>query len=272
MRTFMRAAVTLVAALAAAITSVSAAGGATSTYLGKSTGGVGFVDQYGNAQYFSYSAFDYGTTGDKGTAEYTNFSVAQPGTHIWVPSTFNLGFGLGIDPTIVATYNMTTDPTSLVALAPNAVRFAGTGSTPGWNATFTGTLSGTALTMAITEINASDSTETYAMTLNGTVDPVTGAATGTWSDNYGTGRTGTFAVTDIGYEAFHNVNAVTSAAVGTPFTFTYMISSGPAVGLTIPVAVTDESTPAVAPAPHDTLVLNGRPETLLNGNLNVFPR
>lgn len=266
MRGFKRAALLLAAASTAVFATFGVASAGPPNALGKSTGSVGFVDKYNNAQYISFSAFDYGLTGDKGSVAYTNFSVAQPGTGIWVPGDFRMGFAVGIDPTIQATYAQHT--TALVPLGLTSVGFQGTGSVTGWNSSFTGTISGSAFNMQMTEINAADATDTYQLIATGTVDLVTGAVTGTWSDNYNTGRTGTFVIADVGYEAFHYANApVISAAVGTPFTFTYRIPTGPAAGLAIPVAVTDLSTPAV---PLDQLVLNGLQETLLSGNLNVF--
>lgn len=270
MRTFGRIALTLAAASTAALASFGVASAGAPTSLGKSTGGVGFVDLAGNAQYLSYSAFDYGATGDKGSVEYTNFSVALPGTGIWAPDDFSMVFN--VDGGGSGTYAQ--DVTGLVALGPSAVGFQGAGTASGWNSAFKGTITGSTFAMSMTEINAVDNTETYQLNANGTVDLVTGAVAGTWSDNYGGVRTGTFTIADVGYEAFHYANApVTTAAVGTPFTFTYRIPSGPYQGTLIPVAVQDRSTPAV-PLDNtvlpDTLMLNGAPETLLNGNLNVF--
>jgi hypothetical protein len=230
----------------------------------------GSVELSGPVQYVSFDAF--ASSPVKGSVSYTNFEYAAPGSGVWVPESFNLGFGLGSDPTVVATHAMTVtsfDPTS-----PTSLRFAGTGdSGVGWISTFTGTISGSAFTLQMTEINAGNPTETYALTGSGTIAP-DGSLTGTWSDNYGGGRTGTFVSADIGFEALHYVAPVDHVTVtSSDAYFDFTIPTGPLTGVHVFVHVNDGGSPG---AGHDTWGHGTSPGSFTNytveaGNLTVFP-
>ena len=213
-------------------------------------------------QYLSYDAFQSNPV--KGSVSYTNFTVAWPGTGVWVPTTFNMGFAVDPSTTTAATYAMTV--ASITATSPTSLRFAGTGTTTGWNASFTGTISGGSFAMSMTEINAANSSETYDLLANGTIASNGSISGGTWSDNYGTGRTGTFVVDDIGFEAYHYTAAVTSTSVTSPHaTFSYV---HPFLGSTITVNVHDGGSPG---AGNDTLTFVGIGTfAIVGGNLNVF--
>lgn len=233
----------------------------------------GSVELSGPVQYASFDAF--ASSPVKGSVSYTNFEYAAPGSGVWVPESFDLGFGLGADPTVVVTHAMTVtsfDPTS-----PTAVRFAGTGDGGGggaWISTFTGTISGSTFTLQMTEINAVDPTETYALTGSGTIAP-DGSLTGTWSDNYGGGRTGTFVSADIGFEAFHYVAPVDHVTVTAPDAyFDFTIPAGvPNAGIHVYVHVNDGGSSG---AGHDTWGHGTSPGSFTDytveaGNLTVFP-
>jgi hypothetical protein len=171
-----------------------------------------------------------------------------------------------------ATYAMTVE--SFEPTSPTSVRFAGTGdSGVGWISTFTGTVGGGQFDLAMTEINASDPTETYQLTAEGAIAS-DGSVAGTWADNYGSGRTGTFSISSIGHEVFSYVAPVSSVSVsGSAADFSYTIPSGsPLAGTVVYVHVTDGGSPG---AGNDTWSHGTSPGglggyTIVGGNLTVF--
>lgn len=242
----------------------------------------GSVLMSGASQPTQYATFDaFASNPVKGNFSYTNFDPSAAslgvGSGVWVPTNFNLGFAVDPSTSVGATYAMTT--VSFTPTSPTSVMFSGTGAvTPGasWLATFTGTVSSSTFTMAMTEINASNTAETYALFATGLVAP-DGSVSGTWYDNYGLGRTGTFVIDLIGYEAFHYsvpVAQVTSISGHTAI-FSFVIAGTGSVwdGTTIFVKVFDGGTPG---AGHDTIgfsVNSGGPftnYTISGGNLTVF--
>jgi hypothetical protein len=228
----------------------------------KTTGSVGLSNP---TQYISFSAFQSAPV--KGSVSYTNFEVAAEGSGVWVPGDFSMGFAVAPDTTIAGTYAMTV--TSFTPTSPTSVTFAGTGDCGcGWISTFTGTISGDSFSLSMTEINAGNPAETYAMTASGTISG-TGSVAGVWSDNYGLGRTGTFAIADIGDEAFHYVAPVETASVTPPTaTFSYHIPAGVLyAGTLVSVSVSDGGSPG---AGNDTLGFNGGAYPIVSGNLTVF--
>lgn len=235
----------------------------------------GSVTLAGNTpKYLSYDAFQ--TSPVKGSVSYTDFdySTNVAGSGVWAPEGFNMGFGVTPDPTIVATYAQSI--TSWTPTSATSIAFTGDGATTGWLSNFQGTISGSAFSLSMTEINAVDSNETYALTATGTVAS-NGSVTGTWSDNYGSGRTGNFVIDDVGHEVLHYVAPVAHVAVaGQDANFDYVIpnapSSGDLAGVPVYIHVHDGGSSG---AGNDTLDLSTTPTplypyTITSGNLTVF--
>lgn len=237
----------------------------------KTTGSVLMTAAGQPTQYAEFNAFASNPV--KGNISYTNFDPAAAslgvGSGVWVPTNFNFVPG--------ATYAMTT--TSFTPTSPTSVTFSGTGAvSPGasWLATFTGSVSLSSFNLAMTEINASNPSETYALYATGVVAP-DGSVSGTWYDNYPPGRTGTFVVDELGYEAFHYSVPVAgvSSISGHTALFSYVIDGTGSVldGTTIYVRAFDGGSPG---AGHDTLgfslTLAGPygNQTISGGNLSVF--
>lgn len=264
MRKTSKIGVTIVVTVAASVLSVGTAAAGPKP-APKTTGSVALSNP---TQYLSYDAF--ATAPAKGSVNYTNFDFPVDGTGAWVPDAFSATFtvdGSGDQGTYAMSVSDWT-PTS-----PTAVNFSGTGTGPApWISTFTGAISGNALTLTMTEINGSNPAETYALTASGVIGS-DGSVTGTWSDNYGTGRTGTFTIADIGHEVFHYVAPVTSASVtGQDADFAWVIPIAPLAGTTVYTHVHDGGTPGVG---NDTVSFGTSPGSLLNypltgGNLTVF--
>ena len=239
--------------------------GATATQAKPVPKTTGSVELSSPMQYMSFDAFESNPV--KGSVRYTNFEYAVPGTGVWVPDSFAMGFGVDPSTDVVATYAMTVD--SFKPTSPTSVTFQGTGTGPGWNSTFTGSLSGDDFSLAMTEINAGNPNETYDMTASGTI-AADGSVTGTWQDNYGGFRTGTFAIADIGHEVFSYVAPVTTVSVdGSAASFSYAIPTGiPYAGFVVNVSVSDGGSPG---AGNDTLSFGGTTYPIVSGNLTVFP-
>lgn len=225
----------------------------------KTTGSVRLSDP---TQYLSYNAFE--STPVKGSVSYTNFAVERVGTGVWVPTTFDMAFAVAPSTTTAATYAMTV--TWFTPTSPTSLKFGGTGDCGcGWISTFTGSVDGDSFSLSMTEINAGNPAETYAMIASGSIASDGSITDGDWSDDYGSGRTGKFAVADIGFEAYHYTAAVTSASVTYPTaTFSYV---NPFYG-SITVSVSDGGSPGEG---NDTLTFVGIGTfSIVGGNLNVF--
>ena len=257
-----RFAVVAIAALALVLSMATAAQAGTTP---KTTGSVGLSSP---TQYLSFNAFQATESSPvKGAVSYTNFDLGEDGTGVWVPDNFSMGFAVDPSTTIAATYEMTVS--SFTPTSPTSVKFAGTGATGGWISTFTGKISGNTFMLWMTEINASTPAETYDLSAIGTIE-ADGSVDGTWSDNFGGGRTGTFSIADIGHEVFHYVAPVETAAVtGSHATFSYTIPAGVSyAGTVVNVAVHDGGSPGMS---NDTLSFNGGSYPIVSGNLTVFP-
>lgn len=230
----------------------------------KTTGSVTLSGSQPNSQYLSYDAFQ--TSPVKGSVNYTNFDQPATGSGDWVPGTsFTMGFGVDPDPTVVATYAQSV--TSWAPTSPTSVAFSGNGSTTGWLSSFTGTISGSSFNLSMTEINAADSNETYALSAVGVIAS-DGSVTGTWSDNYGTGRTGTFVIGSIGHEILHYVAPVSSVSVsGQDADFGFTIPVSDLAGTYVVMHVHDGGSPG---AGNDTISWLGAAQTITSGNLSVF--
>lgn len=257
----------LVAVMSALAFVLLGASGAQAATTPKTTGSVQLADP---VQYASFDAFQSSPV--KGSISYTNFAYPVAGTGVWVPSSFAMGFAVDPSTTTVATYAMTV--AGFTPTSPTSVAFSGSGASPGWTSTFTGSLSGSTFALSMTEVNASDPSETYLMTATGTV-AADGSVTGAWSDNAGTGRTGTFTIASVGYEVFHYVAPMAHVTVsGSDASFDFAIPTGvPFAGTVVYVHVHDGGSPG---AGHDTWSHGTSPGSLasypvVGGNLTVFP-
>ena len=181
----------------------------------------------------------------KGNVTYTNFELADLGSGVWAPAgTFDVGFGVDPDPAIVATYDFTV--TSWNPTSPTRVVFEGTSDGPDpWFGTFEGVIDGSAFRFTMLEM---DGVDTFTLNAIGTI-AADGSVTGTWNDDYGIGRTGTFAIADVGDEVFSFTTSPTCVQVNPAAhdaTFGYTIPAGAPLdlpGRPVAVKVTDGGSP-----------------------------
>lgn len=258
--------------LSAVVVAVALLGlGAASTQAAPVPKTTGSVELSGPMQYVSFNAFE--SVPVKGSVRYTNFEYPGAGSGVWVPENFAMGFAVDPSTTVAATYTMTVD--SFKPTSPTSVVFRGTGdSGVGWISTFRGSLSGSTFSLQMTEINAANPSQTYDLYASGTIAS-NGSVTGTWWDNFGGVRPGTFTIADIGHEVFHYTAPVTYADVTSADSahFTYTIPATVQFGGTvIHVFVTDGGSPG---AGNDTLRIgttsNPPAYPIESGNLTVFP-
>jgi hypothetical protein len=242
--------------------------GATAGQAGPAEKTTGSVELSSAMRYISFDAFE--TTPVKGSVHYTDFATALPGSGVWVPDAFS--FFMAVDgSSATGTYAMTVD--SYRPTSPTSVRFSGTGVAGGWISTFTGWLSGDDFALQMTEINAGNPSETYALQADGLI-AANGSVSGRWFDNYAGFRQGDFAIADIGHEVFSYLAPVTAVDVSSATTasFSYVIPAGiPYAGTPITVSVTDGGSPA---AGNDTITINGQlsDDEIMSGNLTVFTK
>jgi hypothetical protein len=226
----------------------------------------------------------------KGNVTYTNFEYADPGSGVWVPgSAFAVTFGVDPSTDIVSTYDFTIASTT--PLSPTSLSFTGNGvqQVGGWHGPVTGTISGSTLNFKLIEQNDADPLS-YTLNATGTIDANGVITLGTWNDNYGGLRTGTFNIADVGDEVFSFTTAPTCVDVTTATNpkvalFGYTIPAGaPAelAGQPVAVKVTDkgQSGPLNDTYEHDyaagqgsCLPLGGdyQPQyPITAGNLTVF--
>ncbi len=90
-----------------------------------------------------------------------------------------------------------------------------------------------------------DGVDTFTLNASGTI-AADNSVTGEWNDDYGMGRTGTFAIADVGHEVFSFTTSPTCVDVNPTqrtATFGYTVPPGPAgelpFGQPIAVKVTD---------------------------------
>jgi hypothetical protein len=233
----------------------------------KTTGSVQLAGGY--RQYLSYDAF--ATTPAKGSVNYTNWDYASSGSGVWVPaSSFNMGFGVDSGP-VVATYAQSVAAWTPVSATTDT--FSGSGGCGcGWVSTFAGSLSGSVFNLSMTEISTSNPAETYAMSATGTV-AADGSVSGSWSDNYAGGRSGSFVIDDIGHEIVHYVAPVAHASVsGHDAWFDYTVPNTDLAGTTVYFHVFDGGSSGV---PNDHVYFGTSPSPtqeypITSGNLTVF--
>ncbi len=187
----------------------------------------------------------------KGNVTYTNFGLADLGSGVWVPAgTFDVGFGVDPDPAIVATYGFTV--TSWTPTSPTRVVFEGTSDGPDqWFGTFKGAINGSAFRFTMLEM---DGVDTFTLNASGTIAADGSVIDGTWNDNYGLGRTGTFEIANVGHEVFSFTTSPTCVQVNPAASttkFGYTIPAGAPLdlpGKPVAVKVIDGGSPGVG---HD---------------------
>ncbi len=111
----------------------------------QATGSIGLSSP---SQYVSFTAFDYGLTGDRGTVNYTNFEYPVAGTGVW-----NVG---GTYPLVVtldgSSYAHTMTVDTVTPISTTATLFSGTGfynADPSYTWTVNGSVSGSAISFHI---------------------------------------------------------------------------------------------------------------------------
>jgi hypothetical protein len=142
----------------------------------------------------------------------------DPGSGVWVPgSAFAVTFGVDPSTDIVSTYDFTIATTT--PLSPTSLSFTENGvkQVGGWHGPVTGTISGSTFTFTLIEQNDADPLS-YTLNATGQIDANGAITLGTWNDTYGTGRTGTFNIADVGDEVFSFTTTPTCVDVigGTP--------------------------------------------------------
>lgn len=233
------------------------------------TGGIAMS---GPSQYESFSAFDYGVTGDRGTVAYTNFEYPASGTGVWnVGGTYLVTFDFGGPYTHRMTISTVT-PTSTTSTT-----FSGTGvylADPSYTWTVTGIVSGSRISYTIVYISTQ-----AGYTLNATgVIAADGSMSGTWTDSLFRSSTWSTPAGSV-HEVLSYTAAVNCAVIsGHNATFGYVIPAGfPGLsGLNVVVVVYDGGTPGtngdtyahgVAATPCGVATTSNYP--IVSGNLVV---
>src|SRR5205814_4492030 len=199
-------------------------------------------------QYASFNA----SSAPSGTANYTTFTYADPGTNVWnISGTHNIVFTTPD----TSTYSHTMNVTNLVALSNTSTSFSGTGTydaDPSYTWTVTGTVAGNAVSFHIVYTGTGAG---YFVNGSGTIAS-DGSISGTALDSNGLSLTWTMPAGSA-FEVLHYTATVTcafvnSAALTPNAQFWYTIPpTAPAglAGLIIEVSVTDTGSPGVG---HDT--------------------
>ena len=259
----------------------------------KATGTIrmGLGSETNPKQAISFDVFE--TTPVKGNVTYTNFGLADEGSGVWVPgSSFSISFDYQGQCQGQCVH--TLQVTDVKPLSTNSVSIKGTGfynPTPTWTETFTGTITGSQITLTL---DADDDGLMYTWdltTLNGSIAP-TGVISGNWTDDIN--RAGPFETTaGAAYEVFSFTTKPTCVNVvdsGTPKVteFGYTIPAGAPIvdgfdlsGKAVAVRVTDNGSSGALndtyehnfAAPGSCLDPAGgtyTPYPITAGNLTVF--
>ena len=120
-------------------------------------------------------------------------------------SSFDVSFGVDPSNSIVSVYEFTIG--TVTPLSPTSLSFTGNGVQDdgfgSWYGPVTGTITGSTFKFTLLEQNDTDNDPlTYTLNATGTILSNGEIVLGTWDDNYGTDRTGTFNITDVGSEVF----------------------------------------------------------------------
>lgn len=263
--------VTVIAVLAviALVALPLTAGAAPATLVGKVTGSV----QLGNPlQFVSFDAFDFANIPDRGQVNYTNFEVddpavgTNPGSMMWVPKgTYAGGVWDPADPFYInfgfdgGTYPHVMEFDSFAPLSYDSVTFDAHGwyaadPTFKWDAT--GTISNGSDEFDFI-IEVTDDPTGYRWTratLEGVIDPTTGAAIGNAVDDYvneygvSSPRSMTWSIPTDALEEVLSFSAPVTCALVSPTsktaTFTSAIPLGrPGGGNSFLITVTDNGVP-----------------------------
>jgi len=229
----------LVLASALLVTLAASAASAGPMPVPKATGSVGLATPL---QYASFNAFDYGTVGDRGTVQYTNFDFPVPGTGVWdVRGTYYL------DVTFGGLYRHVMTIDAIVPQSPTNTVFSGTGyyvPDPSYTWTVTGSVNGSLISFDILYTGAAAG---YVFHAVGTIAP-DGSMSGTATDSAGQAPLTWTVPAGSVHEVFSYSAPVTCAVVSalpaTDATFVFTIPAGiPLAGLSVVVKVHDGGTP-----------------------------
>lgn len=218
----------------------------------------------------------------KGELTYTNFEYADPGSGVWVPGTFDVGFYLAPfgGP---FTHSLTT--TGFTPLSPTAVEFHGTGfyaPNPSWTETFTGSIHGSHLELTLVPDDGGALYQWTWTSVSGTIAPE-GSVSGTWNDSLL--RSDVFTIADVGDEVLSYTTSPTCVQVKDDESgkarFGFTIPAGsPLAGTHVVVKVIDGGSPGAVYDTYKHTVADGPnscdplyPYTvypITAGNLTVF--
>lgn len=224
------------------------------------TGGIGLS---GPSQYVSFSAFDYGGTGDRGTVTYTNFEAPVSGSGVWnVGGTYSLTTALAGSPYV---HTMTVD--TVTPISTTATRFSGTGyyvADSSYTWTVTGVVSGSNISFDILYTGTAIG---YIFHAVGTI-AADGSMSGTATDSLGNAPLTWSTPAGSVHEVLSYTAAMSSVVVsGSTASFVYTIPAGnPYSGTVVTMSMTDGGSPG---AGHDTFTIFGTPYTIVSGNLVV---
>lgn len=224
------------------------------------------------SQYVSFSAFDYGATGDRGTVMYTNFDYPVAGTGVW-----NVGGTYPLVVTLGGTYTHTMTVDTVTPISPTSTRFSGTGyynPDPSYTWTVQGMVSGSNITF---DILYTGTFAGYTFDAVGTI-AADGSMSGTATDSLLQSPLTWATPAGSAHEVLSYTAAVSCAVVSAPnATFVFQIPTGfPGLsGLNVVAKVFDGGTPGtngdtwahgVATSPCDGPVGN---YPITSGNLVV---
>jgi len=208
------------------------------------TGSVGLANP---TQSVSFAAFDYGTTGDRGSVTYTNFEYFAPGSGAWLPEagTYTLTAFVG------GPYDHTMTIDTVKVITPTNVTFSGTGfyiADPAYTWTMTGSIVDGVVAFRIVYTGTSAG---YFFDATGLAAEMSGTATDSrLRPNMTWAISPAFAHEDLSYTAAVTC-AVVTRATNTTFgsaTFGFTIPAGfPGLsGLPVVINVVDGGTPGIA--------------------------
>lgn len=246
---------------AAVLLAVPIAGAGAAPPTASATGGIALS---GPAQYVSFSAFDYGDTGDRGTVRYTNFTYPDSGSGVWaVNGQSSLVFELG-----GAYYPHTMTVGSIYPTSNTSYTFTGSGyfdPNQAYRWTVAGSVVGTTVTLHILYTQAEAG---YHVDATGTIQ-ADGSVIGT-SVSDSLGRTLTWAMPAgsaaeiLSYTA--SVSNVGVSGKDAWFSYTIPAGAGGLDGVAVTMNVFDRGTPGTD---GDVYGHNGSYYPIVGGNLVV---
>lgn len=235
-----------------------AGGGATP----KATGSVAIASH----AYMSFNAFDYGSTGDRGTVDYSDFAytTGTAGSGVWKLGNADVTF---TDMTGSYVHNMTID--SVTPLSTTVSAFTGHGAysapPPAYTWNIAGNVVGNVVTFRI-DYNQLVSGASYYVVGSGHLNPDGSVTDGTSTASDGDSLTWTLPAGSAVEVLHYRANVTQVSVAGAAATFDYTIPPGALGGTPVEVSVTDGGSSAVG---NDTMTINGSAYPLTSGNLVV---